>query len=62
MAVAVITVASGGMAVIDNTAAALKSGIAVTEAVAGSAGAKYGIAVTKVTSGGLPVMFVVPPP
>jgi hypothetical protein len=62
MAWAVITVASGGIAVVDNTAAALKSGMAVTEAVAGTGGVKYGAAVTKVASGGLPVMFVVPPP
>ena len=61
MGVAVITVASGGMPVVDNTAAAFKSGMPVTEAVAGSGGIKYGIAVTKVANGGIPVMYVTAP-
>ena len=61
MGIAVVTVASGGIPVVDNTAAAFKSGMPVTESVAGSNGIKYGIAVTKVASGGIPVMYVNPP-
>jgi hypothetical protein len=57
MAVAVVTVASGGLPVIDVTATAPGLGLPVTEAPSG-------IPVTKVTlpAGGLPVTFVVPPP
>jgi hypothetical protein len=57
MAVAVVTVASGGLPVIDVTATAPRLGLPVTEATTG-------IPVTKVTlpAGGLPVTFVVPPP
>ena len=62
MALPVVTVASGGLAVVDNTAATPPRGMAVSEAAAGSAGIKYGIAVTKVASGGLPVIYVSPPP
>ena len=61
MATAVITVASGGLPVIDVTATTPKLGMAVTEAVA-VATVKRGVAVTKVTAYGLPVTFVVPPP
>jgi hypothetical protein len=61
MAVAVVTVASGGLPVIDVTATVPKLGLPVTEAVA-AGGVKYGIAVTKVAANGLPVTFVVPPP
>ncbi len=59
MAVAVVTVAAGGLAVIDVTATTPKLGMPVTEATTGR-----GIPVTKVTlpRGGLPVTFVVPPP
>ena len=58
MGIAVVTVASGGMPVIDVTATTPKLGVPVTEATNGR-----GIAVTKVTlpKGGLPVTFVVPP-
>jgi len=58
MGLAVVTVASGGMPVVDVTAIAPRSGLPVTEAANGC-----GIAVTKVTGGkpGLPVIFVVPP-
>lgn len=58
MGIAVVTVASGGLPVIDVTALAPKLGVPVTEATNGR-----GIAVTKVTlpKGGLPVTFVVPP-
>lgn len=54
MAIAVVTVASGGLPVVDVTATTPKLGMAVTEAPGG-------IAVTKVTlpRGGLPVTFVV---
>lgn len=59
MAVAVVTVASGGLPVIDVTATTPKLGVAISEAANGR-----GIAVTKVTlpQGGLPVTYVVPPP
>jgi hypothetical protein len=58
MGLAVVTVASGGLPVIDVTATTPKLGVPVTEAANGR-----GIAVTKVTlpKGGLPVTFVVPP-
>jgi hypothetical protein len=55
MATPVVTVASGGLPVVDNTAAAFKSGLPVSEAANGR-----GIPVTKVANGGLPVMYVVP--
>jgi hypothetical protein len=63
MATAVITVASGGLSVVDVTATTPLLGKAVTEAVAVS-GVKYGIAVTKVTAPlpGIAVTFVTPPP
>jgi len=54
MATAVVTVASGGLPVIDVTATVPKLGIPVTEALSGR-----GIAVTKVAAGGVPVTFVV---
>ena len=54
MATPVITVASGGLAVIDVTATAPKVGLPVTEALNGK-----GIPVTKVAVNGLPVTFVV---
>lgn len=59
MAVAVVTVASGGLSVIDVTATTPKLGLPVTESLNGR-----GIPVTKVTlpRGGLPVTFVLPPP
>jgi hypothetical protein len=59
MAVAVVTVAAGGLPVVDVTATTPRLGMPVTESVNGR-----GIAVTKVTlpRGGLPVTFVVPPP
>ena len=58
MALAVVTVAAGGLPVVDVTATTPKIGMPVTEATNGR-----GIAVTKVTlpKGGLPVTFVVPP-
>lgn len=55
MALAVVTVASGGLPVVDNTAATNKLGRPVSEAANGR-----GIAVTKVAGGGLPVLYVVP--
>jgi len=58
MATAVITVASGGLPVIDVTATFPKMGLPVTEAIAVGA-VKYGIPVTKVAAGGVPVTFVV---
>ena len=58
MATAVITVASGGLPVIDVTATFPKLGMPVTEAIAIGA-VKYGIPVTKVAAGGVPVTFVV---
>jgi hypothetical protein len=60
MATAVITLAAGGLPVVDVTATTPKLGMPVTEAVAVN-GIKYGIPVTKVTlpAGGLPVTFVV---
>jgi hypothetical protein len=58
MATAVITVASGGMAVVDVTATAPKLGMQVTEAIAIN-GVKYGQPVTKVAGGGIPVTFIV---
>ena len=63
MATSVITVSSGGIAVVDVTATTPKQGAPVTEAVAVS-GVKYGIAVTKVTAPapGIPFTFVTPPP
>jgi len=58
MATAVITVASGGLPVIDVTATFPKLGLPVTEAIAIGA-TKYGIPVTKVAVNGVPVTFVV---
>jgi hypothetical protein len=58
----VITVASGGLPVVDVTATT-KNGIGVSEAVAVS-GVKFGVPVTLVTAPapGLAVVYVVPPP
>lgn len=55
MAVAVVTVASGGLPVVDVTATVPKVGMPVTENIAGR-----GVAVTKVaaTGFGIPVTFV----
>jgi hypothetical protein len=55
MGMPVVTVASGGIAVVDVTATLPKLGMPVTEAVNGR-----GIAVTKVTAPrqGLPVVYV----
>jgi hypothetical protein len=63
MAKAVITVASGGLPVVDVTASKPTLGMPVSEAVAVS-GVKYGLAVTKVTAPapGLAVTYVSPPP
>ena len=58
MACAVITVASGGLPVIDVTATTPKLGIPVTEAIAIGT-VKYGIPVTKVAVNGVPVKFEV---
>jgi hypothetical protein len=54
MALPVVTVAAGGLAVVDVTSVAPKTGLPVTEA----ANAR-GIAVTKVTGGkpGMPVVY-----
>ena len=57
MALPVVTVAAGGIPVVDVTATTPKLGAPVSEAA-------KGIAVTKMTGGkpGMPVTFVVPPP
>jgi hypothetical protein len=52
----VVTVASGGLPVVDVTATT-KSGTPVSEASNGR-----GTAVTKVTASGTPVVYVTPPP
>jgi hypothetical protein len=59
MGLAVVTVASGGIPVVDVTATFPKFGMPVSEAASG-----YGVPVTKVTAPlpGLPVTYVVPPP
>jgi len=59
MSTPVVTVAAGGIAVVDVTATTPKLGLPVSEAANGR-----GVAVTKVTAGkpGLAVTFVVPPP
>lgn len=54
MALAVNTVAAGGLPVVDVTATTPTWGAPVTEALAGR-----GLAVTKVTTLGVPVTFVV---
>ena len=61
MGLPVVTVASGGLPVVDVTATS-KNGVAVSESVAGSNGLKYGTAVTKVTAPapGLAVVYVAP--
>jgi len=57
MGLAVVTVAAGGLPVVDVTATTPKLGVSVTEAANGR-----GIAVTKVVGKpGMPVTFVVPP-
>ena len=58
MATAVITVAAGGLPVVDVTALAPGLGLPVTEAIA-VGGVKHGMAVTKVAANGIPVTFVV---
>ena len=59
MSTPVVTVASGGLPVVDNTAASYKSGTPVSEAANGK-----GTPVTKVTApaNGLPVIYPTPPP
>jgi hypothetical protein len=54
MSTAVVTVAAGGMPVVDVSATTPNLGMPVTEALNGR-----GIAVTKVAARGLPVTFVV---
>ena len=61
MGMAVVTVAAGGLPVIDVTATTPKLGMPVTESTAGAVGAKLGTAVTKVTAGGMAVTYVLPP-
>jgi len=58
MGLPVVTVATGGIPVVDVTATSPKLGFPVTEAAN-----KYGIAVTKVAAGqlGLAVTYVSPP-
>jgi len=60
MGVPVVTVATGGIPVVDVTATAPKQGLPVTESTSTP---KYGIKVTKVAAGqlGLAVTYVVPP-
>jgi hypothetical protein len=55
MGMPVVTVASGGMPVID-VSATTKNGLPVSEAASG-----FGRAVTKVSTGGIPVVYVSPP-
>lgn len=57
MGMSVVTVAAGGMPVIDVTATT-KIGLPVIESTSAP---KLGIAVTKVTAAGLPVVYVAPP-
>jgi hypothetical protein len=59
MGLSVVTVANGGLPVVDVTAGS-SIGMPVTEAVAVS-GVKFGIPVTKVAAGGLAVVYVTPP-
>ena len=54
MAVAVVTVASGGRPVVDVTATSPKLALAVTEALNGK-----GLPVTKVAAYGMPVAYLV---
>jgi hypothetical protein len=63
MGMAVVTVSSGGMPVIDVTATKPGQGMPVTESAAAllAGGAKLGVAVTKVTVGGIAVTYVAPP-
>jgi len=56
MGMSVVTVAAGGMPVVDVTATKPGLGMPVIEAAN-----KYGVAVTKVAVYGLPVTFVSPP-
>src|SRR5262245_54600578 len=53
MGMAVVTIASGGLPVVDVTSVAPKTGLSVTEATNGR-----GVAVTKVAARGMPVMYV----
>jgi hypothetical protein len=57
MARAVVTVAAGGLPVVDVTASKPGLGLPVSEATNG-----VGLAVTKVAAFGLAVAYVVPPP
>jgi len=57
MAMAVVTVASGGLPVTDVTATTPLRGMAVTEAIAVGV-TKWGLPVTKVANG-IPVTFIV---
>ena len=57
MGMPVVTVAAGGLPVVDVTAIAPRTGVPVTEAANGR-----GVPVTKVVGKpGMPVVFVVPP-
>jgi hypothetical protein len=57
MALPVVTVASGGLPVVEVTLTTPGLGRAVSEAANGR-----GVAVTKVASGGVPVTYVTPSP
>ena len=59
MALPVVTVASGGLPVVDCTGNLVPMGLNVTEATNG-----FGLKITKVTGGGpgLPVVYVLVPP
>lgn len=59
MALAVVTVAAGGLPVIDVTATKPALGMPVAESA--SSPTKIGVAVTKVTVNGLAVTYVAPP-
>jgi hypothetical protein len=56
MGMPVVTVAAGGMPVVDVTATKPLLGLPVAEAANG-----YGVPVTKVAAYGVPVTFVAPP-
>ena len=59
MGLYVVTVASGGMPVVDVTATKPALGMPVTEST--SSPTKIGMPVTKVASGGMAVTYVAPP-
>lgn len=59
MGMVVVTVASGGMPVVNVTATKPLLGLPVTEST--SSPVKFGVPVTQVAAGGIAVTYVVPP-